>query len=248
MAKLYFLRPTQESNTWSTIQLILVYRVGMLLQKLSSTTWQLCSLCLVSQIFYFFHTRQEPVFCRKILKFSLKLEVLQPEEKLPITINVIPIIRNGEHLNWCSAAVVLQTKPVVQEARVQGVQVHPQKFWFVKIRTKSLKIRAKSREIWEKSVKTFVKSLKIWANSENTSKNGAQRLLIWKMAPNVFLFEKWRRTCFDLKKWRPIRSSWENIRTKSGPKFFRASVGNSGKNPSHHQKLACSYTYGRSLI
>jgi len=33
MAKLYFLRPTQESNTWSTTQLLLVYRVGMLLQK-----------------------------------------------------------------------------------------------------------------------------------------------------------------------------------------------------------------------
>jgi len=81
--------------------------------------------------------------------------------------------------------------------------------------------------------------------------------------------EKWRPTWFDLTKMEPNvvsfekncalhaligknaardhmktffggqtkkRSSLENIPTKSGPKFF------SGKNPSHPQKFACSYT------
>ena len=66
----------------------------------------------------------------------------------------------------------------------------------------------------------------------------------------------WRPTCFDLKKWSPKsheeyffwksshkRSSWENIRTISNLKIFREVWENSGKNPSHPRKFACSYTY-----
>jgi len=89
-----------------------------------------------------------------------------------------------------------------------------------------MEIWAKSVEIWGKSVKTFTKSLKIWENSLSIRA---------KMAPNVVWFEKndaqhlqnYMKTFF----WRlsQKRSLWENIRTKSGPEFFRASLAKFGQ-------------------
>jgi len=47
--------------------------------------------------------------------------------------------------------------------------------------------------------------------------------------------------CFDLKKWRFLEVMRNTVfMHKKWPKIF----GNSGKNPSHPQKFACSYTYG----
>ena len=39
-----------------------------------------------------------------------------------------------------------------------------------------------------------------------------------------------------------------NAHTKSCPKTFRASLGNSGKNLSHPPKFACSYTYAAKAL
>jgi len=87
----------------------------------------------------------------------------------------------------------------------------------VKIRAKSIKIQGNLAKICENL-------RKIPENLGNSLKIRA------KMASNVFWFEnKWRQTCFALGNWRPICSSWENIRTKSDPKIFRASLGKFGQ-------------------
>jgi len=60
----------------------------------------------------------------------------------------------------------------------------PKSFDLLKIWAKSLKMLAKILKIWAKSLKIRIKSLNIQAKS----------LKIW---------EKWRPTLFDFKKWRP---------------------------------------------
>jgi len=75
--------------------------------------------------------------------------------------------------------------------------------------------------------------------------------------------QKWRSTLFDFKKWCPTFAEKHNLRpileatpktdlhvlcgrkswAKAAQKLFRKVCGNSGKNPSHPQKFACSYTY-----
>ena len=69
---------------------------------------------------------------------------------------------------------------LVQETGVQGVQAHPQKFWFCE---NPGKICGNMGKVCE----NLCKITEIWANSKNTSKNGAQ--LVW--------LKKWRPTCFE---------------------------------------------------
>ena len=113
------------------------------------------------------------------------------------------------------------------------MQVHPQRFWF----GKNL---GKIPEIWAKSVKTFAKSLKIWANSLKIRA---------KMAPNVFWFKK---NCAQRdsvwKNGAQYRLHENKFTQKVAQKYFGQVWGNSGKNPLHPQKFACSYTYGRPCV
>ena len=102
-------------------------------------------------------------------------------------------------------------------SRTRWCSSAPSSFDLVKIRAKSLNIQAES--------------LKTWA----------------KVGPNVAGFlKKWCPTLLaesheDLVGGYPNRrSAWENVRTQKWPKHF------SGKNLSHPQEFACSYTYGRS--
>jgi len=60
--------------------------------------------------------------------------------------------------------------------------------------------------------------------------------------------QKWRPTWFDLKKRRPtLAESHEDlfleVISKMWTQVFGQLWGNTGKNPSHPQNLACSYTY-----
>ena len=93
--------------------------------------------------------------------------------------------------------------------------------------------------------------------SFDLSKIWAQSIEIWanlrigrKKAPNMVWFEKMTLNAGRIT-WRPFlevtkkRSSWENICTKNG-KIFRQVWGNWGKNSSHPQKFAYSYTYSSS--
>jgi len=43
-------------------------------------------------------------------------------------------------------------------------------------------------------------------------------------------------------------SLWEKICWQKSHKTFRASLGSSGKNPSHAQKFGCSFTYVQGLV
>ena len=72
-----------------------------------------------------------------------------------------------------------------------GVQATPKSFGVVKIRAKFQKI-GNCVEIWEKSVKTLAKPLKIGANT-------------------LKIRQKWRPTCFGLKKLAPnvCRFTWK---------------------------------------
>ena len=90
--------------------------------------------------------------------------------------------------------------PPVQEVGVQRVQAHHQKFWFGKIRAKSLKIRAKSVELWAKSVKTFTKSLKIWGNTWKYERNRCPA------SPKI----TWRAFFGGHFLWSFFRQVWEN--------------------------------------
>ena len=119
----------------------------------------------------------------------------------------------------------------------RGCKRTPKSFGLVKIWAKPLEIRAKSGEIWLKSVKTFAKIPEnLGKVPENTSKNGAQHLLIWKNGAQGAL--NWRNgTQYGLH---------EKIFAHEVVQKFFGQVWNSGKNLSHPQKLACSYTYGCS--
>jgi len=75
---------------------------------------------------------------------------------------------------------------------------------------------------------------------------------MWKPLQNPWKSrKKWCPTWFDLKKMTPNvckitwRLFWRSFfwRSKVAQKFFGQVWGNSGKNPSHPQKFACTYTY-----
>jgi len=110
-----------------------------------------------------------------------------------------------------------------------GVQAHPQKFWFGENQGKI--------------------SENLWKPSQNP----------WKSAQTPWKYgQKWRPTCFDLKKMTPIVCGiqWRPFfggHPKNGRhekifaqkvKSFGSSLEKFGQNPSHPQKFACSYTYG----
>jgi len=144
------------------------------------------------------------------------------------------------------------TSETVVEAGAQAwtveawVHANPQKFRFGENSDKICENLSKIPENLCKVPKTM-------------GKKCAERALIWK---------NWRPTCFWFEKklahnvlrfgkmaskitWRPLffwrssekRSSWENICTKSGPKFCRANLGKFGQNPLPPKKFAYSYTY-----
>ena len=79
---------------------------------------------------------------------------------------------------------------------------------------------------YRRLVKIRAKSSKIWANSPKIQA---------KMTPNVLWFEKMMPKI----KWR--RFSWRS--SKIRPSCNAQKTANSGKNPLHPQKCACSYTY-----
>ena len=82
-------------------------------------------------------------------------------------------------------------------------------------------------------LKIWTKSLKIWAKSlKKTGKNGAQRL------KKTFFGDHIKKCLHDL--WR------KKFVGKSRTKLFVQVCGNSGKNPSHLQNFASSYTYATS--
>ena len=110
---------------------------------------------------------------------------------------------------------------------------------------------------------TLPKVLICWKSGENPWKSGQNfrksRQNTWKSG------RKWRSTFFDFKKWHPTFAEkhmktfslrghikrglyesllWEKIWKKKSHKLFEKVWENSGKNPSHPQKFACSYTCG----
>ena len=96
---------------------------------------------------------------------------------------------------------------------------------------------AKSAEICENLGKT---PENLGKHSENTAKMASNVLWFKKIAPPSVCWITWKPFLFQK------RSSWENIRTKSGPKFFLASLRKSGqKSLAPPKKFACSYSYGR---
>jgi len=95
---------------------------------------------------------------------------------------------------------------------VQGVQGHPQTFWFGENPGKILENPSKISENFHELPENMSRL------PENMSKNGAQHATPNNME-SVFL----EVTFFGI--------------------IFGQVFGNSGKNPSHLQKFACSYTY-----
>ena len=89
----------------------------------------------------------------------------------------------------------------------------------------------------------------------------------WKRTPKSFDLlksgQKWRPTLFEFKKWCPTCAEkhmnpfleatpkrvlyGRKFVSKSHTKLFGQVWGTSGKNPSHAQKFACSYTYVQGL-
>ena len=108
------------------------------------------------------------------------------------------------------------------------MQPHPQKFWFGenpgKIKGYPGKICENLRKIPENLGKL----------PKNTSKNSAQRAVIWEDgAQNHMKTFFWRSS--------KIRSSCNA--QMMAQKIFGQDWENLGKNPWHPQKCACSYTY-----
>ena len=96
---------------------------------------------------------------------------------------------------WCDGGVLLRNQPVVQEAGVQGVQAHPQKFWFVE----NLGI------ISENPNKTLKYQCKI---PENLGKNSAQGLQENKWRPFFGGHTKKQSTKDEKQLFRQV---WENL-------------------------------------
>ena len=126
---------------------------------------------------------------------------------------------------------------VVWEAGVQGVQAHPQKFWFVE----------NPGKIRENLCKIYETVRKILENLSNNLK------MLAKMAPNVVCFWKMgtkgmqnhTKALFDgHPEGKCSWSVWKEIFTQGvARKLFGQVWGNSGKNLSHPQTFACYYTY-----
>jgi len=102
---------------------------------------------------------------------------------------------------------------VVQEAGVQGVQAHPQKFWF-----------------GENPGKIHGNLGKISENLQYLGKNGAQHDLIWKNGAQR-LQNHMKTSFFEGHLERS--SAWEMFAQKVVQKFFGQDWGNPGKNLSH---------------
>jgi len=126
---------------------------------------------------------------------------------------------------------------VVWEAGLHGVQVHPQKFWFVK---NPGKIHENLCKIYENVSKILENLGKL---PEKLAKRAPNVVFVEKLAPKVcritrkpFIGGYPKRKC----SW----SVWKEIITQGDAgKLFGQVWGNSGKNLSHPQKFTCYYTY-----
>ena len=99
--------------------------------------------------------------------------------------------------------MILLWKTVVFEVGVQGLETHPQKFWFPKNLGKS---------------------------PENPGKNSAQRCLTSRNGAKGLHKNTWRRFCGGYTKKRSLLSLWEKIcMQKLHKKFFGQVWGSSGK-------------------
>ena len=138
--------------------------------------------------------------------------------------------KRGNIVELDDVASILR-KAVVQEP---GVQAHPQKFWFDDIRTKPWKFGRNQGNLCK-----FCENLhKIPENlgelPKITTKNGAQHALIWENSAQNHM-----KTFF----WRSSKLRSSCNAQKMTNNFFGQIWRKSGKNPSHPQKCACSYTY-----
>ena len=123
-------------------------------------------------------------------------------------------------------------KPVVQEA---GVQVHPQKLWFIENPGKILENVDKNSENFDKIPENPNKIPKYLGKiSENLGKMAPNVVWLQKMAPKVC-----RKTSED-HFWgvTPQKRS-----AKVARQLFCQVCKTLGKNPLHPQEFACSYTY-----
>jgi len=107
---------------------------------------------------------------------------------------------------------------VVQEV---GVQAPPKSFDLLKILAKSLKIWVKSLKIWAKTAPNVCRKTQIRPFFRGHTKN--------------------RTSC-------SLQEKMEKIWATGAQKLFGQVWGNSGKNPSHPQTFACSYTYDKTTI
>jgi len=99
--------------------------------------------------------------------------------------------------------------------RGAAVQEHPQKFWIVKN-------PGKNRRNLGKICENLANSLKIWAKSLKTRAKMVPNVVRF-MAPNVCV----RPFCRGQSQIKVFLR--ENLRTKSNPNFFRASLGKFGQ-------------------
>jgi len=112
---------------------------------------------------------------------------------------------------------------------VQGVQVNPQKFWFV--------------ENLSKITENFDKTENLGKIPEDPDKKGAQRCLTFKMAPKLCRKTQ-LRPFFGFTPKTGLHVLCErNFVGKRRTKTFRASLGKFGQKSFAPQNVACSYTY-----
>ena len=111
--------------------------------------------------------------------------------------------------------MILLWKTVVLEVGMQGLQAHPQKFWF---------------------------SENLCKSPENPGKNGAQRFWLQKMAPKVYI--KTHENLFlEVTKKEVFISLWKKICRQKFHKNFSGKFGETRAKFFSPQKFACSYTY-----
>ena len=135
------------------------------------------------------------------------------------------------------------------------MDAHPQNFWFVQIRAKSLKIRKESVGVWPKCVNTFtIWQYTLWFYKKVQNifhwRSCFDLVLFWQCKGNLGKFGNiWAKLVLEVLWCEKIRPTWKEMwlfvfffTFILFGLFFGQVCGNVGKYPSHPKKFACSYT------